>query len=188
MENPAAAPGHTDQHASMLSRLSAVLNEAVMGFLALAALSLGLAPIVFDLPRRVEQGFDVAEWVIIGLFALEYAANFALSTERRRFALDPWRILDAIIIVVPLLSLLPAASAAVRSTPALRVLRLFRVLLFGTRAGHGLRRPAAPPPRAAPSGQPQVAVLRSGEPAPRACDWNELLQWATSPTSEWVHA
>src|ERR1035437_8131787 len=117
----------------MLSRLSGVLNEAVMGFLALAALSLGLAPFLFELPQGIEQGFDVAEWVIIGLFALEYAASFALSTDRRKFALDPWRMLDAVIIVAPLLSLLPAASEAMQSTPALRILRLFRFLLFGPR-------------------------------------------------------
>ena len=61
----------------MLSRISAVLNEAAMGFLALAALSLGLAPFLFELPRGVEQGFDVAQWAINGLFALEYADNFA---------------------------------------------------------------------------------------------------------------
>ena len=130
----------------MLSRLSGILNEAVMGFLALAALSLGLAPFLFELPSSVEQAFDVAEWVIIGLFALEYAANFALSSDRREFALHPWRMLDAVIIVAALLSLLPAVSEAVRTTPALRILRLFRILLFGPRAGHGLQRPAAPPP------------------------------------------
>ena len=172
----------------MLSRVSGVLNEAVMGFLALAALSLGLAPFLFELPRGIEQGFDDAEWVIIGLFALEYAANFLLSTDRRKLALDPWRMLDAVIIVAPLLSLLPAASDAARSTPALRILRLFRFLLFGPRVGHGLQRSAAPPPRPAPGGQPQVTVLRPGEPAPRQCDWNELLQWAAAPTSDWLHA
>ena len=175
-------------HADMLSRLSGVLNEAVMGFLALAALSLGLAPCLFELPRGVELGFDAAEWVIVGLFALEYAANFALSTDRRKFALDPWRMLDTVIIVAPLLSLLPAASDAVRSTPALRILRLFRILLFAPRIGHGLHRPAAPPPRPAPGGEPQVTLLRRGEPAPRKSDWNELLQWAAAPTSDWLHA
>src|ERR1035437_9061350 len=98
----------------MLSRLSGILNEAVMGFLALAALSLGLAPFLFELPSSVEQDFDVAEWMIIGLFALEYGVNFALAGDRREFVLHPWRMLDAIIIVAALLSLLPAVSEAVR--------------------------------------------------------------------------
>jgi Mg2+ and Co2+ transporter CorA len=172
----------------MLSRVSDILNEATMGFLALAALSLGLAPFLFELPSGVEQGFDVAEWVIIGLFALEYAANFALSSDRRKFLLHPWRMLDAVIIVAALLSLLPAVSEAVRATPALRILRLLRILLFGPRVGHGLQRPAAPLPRPVPSGPPQVTLLRPGERAPRKSDWNELLQWAAAPTSDWLHA
>lgn len=71
---------------------------------------------------------------------------------------------------------------------ALRILRLCRFLLFGPRVGHGLQQPAAPLPRPAPSGQPQVTVLRPGEPVPRQCEWNELLQWAAAPTSDWLHA
>jgi Mg2+ and Co2+ transporter CorA len=172
----------------MWRSLAGVLNEAVMGFAALAALSLGLAPFLFELPTGIEQAFDVAEWLIIGLFALEYAANFALATDRRKFALDPWRVLDAAIIVTAMLSLLPAVSEAARSTPALRILRLFRLVLFGSRVGHSLQRPAAPPGRPAPAGQPHVSRLRPGEPAPRDCDWIELLQWASAPTSDWVHA
>lgn len=154
----------------MLNRISGVLNESTMGFLALAALSAGLAPFLFELPHSVEQSFDVANWVIIGLFALEYAANFALSTERCKFALNPWRMLDAVIVVAPLLSLLPAASNMVRSTPVLRILRLFRILLFGPRVGHGLQRPPVSPPRPAPGGLPQVTILRCDEPTPRKCE------------------
>jgi len=172
----------------MLSRLPGILNESVMGFLALAALSLGVAPFLFELPRGVEQAFDGVEWLIIALFALEYAANFALAPDRRHFALDPWRVLDALIILAALLTLVPAVSEAMRSTPALRILRLIRFLLFGPRVGHGLQRPAAVPPRPAPGGEPQVTGLRPGEPAPRKRDWHELLKWAAEPTSDWLHA
>ena len=38
----------------MLNQLSRVLNEVVLGFLALAALGTGLAPLVFDVPPAVE--------------------------------------------------------------------------------------------------------------------------------------
>jgi Mg2+ and Co2+ transporter CorA len=172
----------------MLSRLSVVLNESVMGFLALAALSVGLTPFLFELPRGIEQSFDVANWVIIGLFAFEYAVNFALSKDRFNFALDPWRLLDAVIVVAPLLSLLPVMSNTVRSTPVLRILRLFRILLFGPRIGHGLQRLPIHRSRPVPIGRPRVTILRPGEHTPRKCDWNELLQWAAAPTNEWVHA
>jgi Mg2+ and Co2+ transporter CorA len=172
----------------MLSRLSAVLDEAVMGFLALAALGLGLTPFLFELPPGVVQAFEIAGWLVIGIFALEYAVHFAGSPNKNKFALDPWRMLDAFIIVAALLSLLPAVTDAARSSPALRILLLFRILLFGPRIGHGLRQPAAPAQRAAPAGRPQVTLLRPGEAAPRKSDWSELLQWAAAPTSDWLHA
>jgi Mg2+ and Co2+ transporter CorA len=172
----------------MLNRLSVLLDESVMGLLALATLSIGLAPYLFDFPHGVAQGFDFARWVIIGLFALEYAVNFALSTDRRKFALNPWRMLDVIIITAPLLSLLYAVSDVARSSPVLRILRLFGILLFGPRVGHGLQRPALPPPRPAPDGQPQVTAFQPDDPSPRKYDWDALLQWISTPTSSWLHA
>jgi len=175
-------------HFFMLHRLSVALNESVMGFLALTSLSLGLAPFLFVLPNGVDRGFDVVNWVIIGLFALEFGTNFALSTNRRSYLLDPWRMLDAVIVVAPLLLLLPAVSNAMRSTPVLRILRLFRILLFGPRVGHGLQRAPTTTLRPDPGGQPQVTILRSGDPSRHTSDWNELLRWATAPTSDWVHA
>ena len=30
--------------------------------------------------------------------------------------------------------------------------------------------------------------MRPGEPTPRKCHWNELLQWAAAPKSDWLHA
>src|ERR1035441_5415963 len=32
------------------------------------------------------------------------------------------------------------------------------------------------------------SLLQRGEPAPGKSDWNELLQWAAAPTSDWLHA
>ena len=171
-----------------LGRIATLLNEAVMGFLALAALGVGLAPLLFPLSEGVEQVFDAVEWAIVALFAIEYVANFMLAPDRRAFALQPWRLLDAAIILTPLLSLLPAISDAVRSTPALRVLRLLRALLFGPLVGHGLPRAAAPAARAAPQGEPQVTLLRPGDGSPSGRRWDELLRWAEAPAGEWLHA
>jgi Mg2+ and Co2+ transporter CorA len=172
----------------MLSRLSSILDESVMGFLALTAMSIGLAPFLFKLPGGVEQGFEIANWAIVGLFALEYVVNFALSTNRSKFVLAPWRMLDAVIIAAPLLLLLLAASNTARLTPVLRILRLFRILLFGPRIVHGLQHPVLSQPRPAPVGQPQITLLRANESTTRTGDWSELLQWAGAPESDWLHA
>ena len=172
----------------MLTKISAALDESVMGLLALAGLSLGFAPFLFNLPNGITQGFEIAKWLIIGIFALEYAVNIALSKARIKFILDPWRILDAAIILVALLSLLPEVSDVFSSTPALRILRLFSMLLFGSRVGHGFQQPEMPPPRAAPQGQPHVTIYRPSDLKQHKSSWADLLQWVAAPTSAWLHA
>ncbi|WP_164840433.1 CorA family divalent cation transporter [Collimonas arenae] len=164
------------------------MNESTMGFFALASLSMGVAPFLFDLPRTVEQGFNIANWLIIGLFALEYGANFALASDRREFVLAPWHMLDVVIIIAPLFLLIPTVAPAMGSTPALRILRLFRVLLFGPRIVHGLQRPSPPSPIAVSSGKSQISFLRSDGTVRSKCSWEELREWITAPTSDWVHA
>src|SRR5437764_11288842 len=109
-----------------------------MGFLALAALSAGIAPTLFAMPAWLQQAIAVGEWLVIGLFALEYLVHLALADDRWAYVRNPWRIVDALIVVAPLVSLLPWAPEFLRSSPALRVLRLARVLLFGARAKRGL--------------------------------------------------
>ena len=172
----------------MLHRLSRILNEPVMGFLALAALCVGGAPMLFALPPAIARTLDIAGWAIIGAFALEYLVHLALAPDRRAYVLNRWRIVDALIILAPLVSLLPFAPDVLRSSPALRVLRLARVLLFGARARHGLVAGAEMGiARAAPSGPPRVTEL-APEGTPRPLEWRELIAWSTRPDERWVHA
>jgi Mg2+ and Co2+ transporter CorA len=172
----------------MLTRISSALDESVMGLLALAGLSFGFTPFLFDFPSSVEHSFDIAKWLIIGVFAIEYGVNFTLATNRLNFTLNPWRLLDAAIIAVALISLFPNVSDVVVSSPALRILRLFSILLFGSRVGHGFQRPAAQPLRSFPNGQPQVTAIRADELVQQNCSWEDLLQWIVSPTNGWLHA
>src|SRR5688572_22727622 len=159
-----------------------------MGFLALAALCAGVAPLLFSLPAGLARAIAVAEWAIIALFAVEYAVHLALARDRRRYVLNPWRILDAIIILAPLVSLLPFAPEWARSSPALRVLRLVRVILFGARARRGLAVTEEKEIAGAPSGPPRVSVLASGDAAPRESSWTELVRWIVAPSTAWMHA
>lgn len=172
----------------MSRRLAALLNEPVMGFLALVAMSVGIAPVLFSFPPALDQACDATGWVVVALFGVEYAANFSIAPDRRAYALDPWRILDLVIVVAAVASLLPAVSDTARLGPALRMLRLFRIVLFGTRVGHGLGQPVPPPPGPIASGDPRVMILRPGDAAPRAGDWQGLLRWAAAPTGDWLHA
>ena len=159
-----------------------------MGFLALAALGAGLAPFLFTLSPALESALDALEWAVVALFALEYLVQLAVAPDRRAYLRDPWRLLDAAIVAGSVASLLPAISDAARTMPALRILRLFRVLLFGMRAGHGVANPAVPPARALPEGTPRVARLARNSESVLPGQWADLLRWAASPTSEWIHA
>jgi Mg2+ and Co2+ transporter CorA len=171
----------------MLRRISAFLSEAVMGFVALAALGARLAPLLFPLPLGVEIVLDVFEWAIVALFAVEYSVNWSLAADKQAFVLNPWRILDAAIVVVAIASVIPTVSDTARSAPALRILRLIRVLLFGMRAGHGVASPVVPASRTMPAGPPQVTRLSSESGTVQPADWADLLRWAASPESEWIH-
>src|SRR5438067_2957386 len=173
----------------VLRALSRILSEPVMGFLALAALSAGIAPMLFPLPAWLARGIAIAEWAIIAVFAAEYLTHLALAPDRRRFVTNPWRVVDALIILAPLVSLIPWAPGFLRSSPALRVLRLARVILFGARA----RRRLAPGAdmgiaEKAPSGPLCVSSLLPEAGSPQASEWHELLAWIRKPDERWMHA
>jgi len=173
----------------VLRALARCLNEPVMGFLALAALSGGIAPMLFAMPAWLEQAIAVGEWVIIGLFALEYLVHLALADDKAAYMRNPWRIVDALIVLAPLVSLLPWAPDFLRSSPALRVLRLARVLLFGARARRGLvagadmgitrKRPLEPV---------RVDTLGPQDTEPQRMQWSALREWVEKPDERWLHA
>ena len=163
------------QEWGVLRCLARCLTEPVMGFLALAALSAGIAPMLFAMPAWLEQAIAVGEWVIIGLFALEYLVHLALADDKGAYMRNPWRIVDALIVLAPLVSLLPWAPDFLRSSPALRVLRLARVLLFGARARRGLVAGADMGLGQKPPGGPlRVTSLSSNDNDPVPRDWSAL--------------
>src|SRR3954467_4931365 len=159
-----------------------------MGFLALAALSGGIAPMLFAMPTWLAQSIAAGEWLIIGLFALEYLVHLAMAHDKRAYVRNPWRIVDALIVIAPVVSLLPWAPDFLRSSPALRVLRLARVLLFGARAKHGLVAGAD----MGLDANPRTGPLRVSSLAPNgnpvASDWNALRRWVVKPDERWMHA
>jgi Mg2+ and Co2+ transporter CorA len=171
----------------VLRLLSRWLSEPVMGFLALAALSGGLAPLLFALPPRLALALDVMQWAIVGLFAAEYVVHLLLAADRWRYVRSPWRILDLVIILAPLVSLLPFASDFARSSPALRVLRLARVLLFGARARHGLAA-ARDEARREAAGAARVTAITPAHGEPEERSWPQLLHWLAQPGRAWLHA
>jgi hypothetical protein len=172
----------------LMPRLAHALSEPVMGFLALAALVFGLAPELFTVSGRVHTALTAGEWIVVALFALEYAVHFAQAPAKRAYVLDPWRVLDLVIILAPLVTLIPGMPEAARSAPVLRVLRLVRAVLAGTRAGTRLRHQAALVARPPPQGAPVVTRLQTDDPREGGLDWDGLLGWLGGTPRGWVHA
>lgn len=172
----------------MLLRLEKLLSEPVMGFLALAALVFGVTPELFPMSERLHRLLTIGEWVVVALFALEYAVHWLLAPSKRAYMLNPWRVLDLVIIVAPLVSLIPGTPEAARSSPALRVLRLARAVLAGTRASARLRQHAVADARPLPHGPPVVTRLQADEPQATGLDWAALLAWLGGTPRGWLHA
>lgn len=171
----------------VLELVAEALNEAVMGFLALVALGIALAPLALSLSPGVESALDAAEWLIIAVFALDYLVTLILSPRPRVYALSFWGLLDLAIVVIPLASLLPWVSDELRSTPVLRLARLLRAAVFGTRAGGAVVRPAKATRAVLPPEPVRVSMITDKQDGPTQAEWGDFLRALLEGTDVWYH-
>ena len=175
--------------ATPLGWASRVLNEAVMGFLALVALATAMGPLVFDVSPSTERLLNVVEGAILGVFIAEFVVQFAVARDRPAWLRSPWRIVDAICILGPLLSFLPQVSDNVRGALVFRFLRVGRAVAFGARAGVLAVQKRHDLGPTIHRGAAAVTVVKPGEElAPRETSWANLQQWARNQTPAWYHA
>jgi Mg2+ and Co2+ transporter CorA len=155
-----------------------------MGFLAFLALPLAIAPSVFS---GVDKFASIGIWAIVGIFALEYGSNLLLTSEKKKYVLNPWRLLDLAIIVAPLFTLLPGVGTGLSSSPVVRLVRLLRAAVFMLRAGGVIVFEQIPPQVIQTSGVPLVSVLPFGGQQPRQTSWFEFQRWETDRENQWYH-
>lgn len=181
-------PTHPNRFHAVLRRITALLNDALLGFLALLAAELALAPALFALPASAAYLFDSIQWLVVGAFAVEYAASLVLASRKRQFIFDPWRLLDLFIIVVPVLSILPSVSNAFRSAPVLRLLRLLRLATFAARFSSSVVRHEARRESGVVTGVPEIQLFKGpGEVQGRRVTWDEFVSWLARPDGSWCH-
>ncbi len=163
-----------------------VLGEPFLGFLAIVAAGLTAVPLLFKISTQTDALLEGAQWVIIFLFAVEYGFGLASAESKKRFVLNPWRIVDLATIVIPLASFIPGASELLRSSPVLRLTRLARLLSLGMRASGVMVREAKAVAAAAKPAPVQVHMLPGlGAAAPRLTTWEEFARWAKQPQAGW---
>jgi Mg2+ and Co2+ transporter CorA len=164
------------------------LNDAVLGFLALVSLFLLFAPSVFTLTPTTSAALAAAEQSIVALFAVEYVAGFILAANKQLFVLNRWRLLDALIIAAALIALFPAGPDFLRSSPVLRLLRLGRVALLGTRSGVALTSARETPEQEVVPEQPNPQMLAL-DPSGTNFDsvaWDEGIRRIGTDEPDWL--
>src|SRR5262245_62023172 len=77
--------------AMALTWASRLLNEAIMGFLALVALATAIGPLVFEMTPAAERVLAAVEWVVLGLFVVEFLVQFTAARDRAGWLRSPWR-------------------------------------------------------------------------------------------------
>lgn len=166
--------------------LAFVLGEAFLGFLAIIAVALTLFPMLFAVSPAAAYVIEALQWLIIGLFAVEYALALAWSTDRRAFLRDPWRWLDLITVVVPLATVLPSVSHLLRSSMILRLVRLVRIVTFSVRASGMIVRHEAHRTTAGPALQPTRVTLLGREQS-ADLTWSDFWSQLQTADESWYH-
>jgi len=164
------------------------LSDSVLGFLALLSLFLLIAPGVFEIEGSLEFGLISVEYLIIGLFALEYFASFLIAPDKADFISDRWRLLDALIIVTSLLAFMPYSPDALRNAPAIRLLRLGRLALLGTRSSVALRAGSVADDSTGPATIAELKILSLGASGLKfeAISWEDGLGRIRSAEPDWL--
>jgi Mg2+ and Co2+ transporter CorA len=173
----------------MLARVARVLNEGVMGVLALVAFGVAIGPMVFDVSPDVEWILTVVEWMLVGAFSAQIAIEGVLAQDRAAWIRSPWRIVDALTVLGPIVALLPRVSDYASGSLILRMLRVGRAVAFGTRAGSVAVRKRHDPSETKRAATPTVRVISAeGDLRPVGSDWDSFLAWTREPGASWFHA
>lgn len=120
-----------------LSRSS--LGEAILARLQIAVILAALASVpltIVEVNGQEGISFQIADWVIWAVFAVEYLLALTLADNRRRYVAKAWLSLLVVVVSFPLL---PSVFAFARLARLVRLLRLVRLITFGARLVPALR-------------------------------------------------
>ncbi len=127
-----------DRKARLRATVNLLLPDGLMIVLALLMIPIVVVPLLVDLSKSINGFLDVADYTILAVFVVEYFLKAALARNIREHVLNPWHLLDLLVIVLPLFDLLRVFGGGLgRSSPLLRLLRiarLVRVVAVGGRA------------------------------------------------------
>ncbi len=158
-----------------------------MGFLALCAFTCALVPVFFSVGPAATNWLFGVQWLVVGLFLIEYVAGLVLAESKRAYVAEPLRILVAATLLVAFASLLEAVPDSLVAAPSLNIIRVVLAGIFGLQAGALAIRQRGLQRHEERHAAKEVSVF---DPAAgvREASWLELLSWCERPTACWYHA
>lgn len=96
--------------------------------LILASITILMLESVQEINTRWKSSFFKLDWIITGLFTIEYLLRIWTSERKRRYILSFYGLIDLFAILPTYLSLFFVGSQALAAIRVLRLLRVFRVL------------------------------------------------------------
>ena len=109
------------------------VGKTTLGWLQIAVILAALISVpltVVEVNGQEGVSFQVADWIIWAVFAVEYLLALTLADNRRRYIARAWLSLLVVLISFPLL---PSVFALARLARLARLLRLVRLVTFGAR-------------------------------------------------------
>ncbi len=170
--------------------LERLLCDEIMALLALVSVMASAAPLAFETSPRLHLALTCVDVLVLSAFMAEYLLWLASADSKLTFIRNPWRILDAFVIVTLTISLLPAAADALGVTPLLRLIRFARLAMLGTRSGARLsaREPQAADAALDAMPSRESFALQLGATPPLApIGWNEVLARIGSEQADWLY-
>ncbi len=163
------------------------LTDHLMIVLALLLIPTTLLPFLFTFSGFMLTLFEVTNYVIIAIFAIEYFSKLYVADSMKAYAANPWHILDLLIIIlaaVDFFRLIPLEGVG-RTTPLLRLLRLTRIFAV---AGRTVNRaaPVKPEEKVEPGiSRMKVNIFEEGRVIKDIAK-EDISKYVSTPPATWI--
>ena len=181
-----------DPKKGLRDRVNLILPDGLMVALALLMIPIVVIPLFVDLPQSIGGFLEAADYTILGIFVIEYFLKTALARNVREHVLNPWHLLDLLVIVLPLFDFLQVFGGGLgRSSPLLRLLRIARLVRVAAVGGRAVDRKVHPHvalKREAPAASVmEIRVMDSDlENIHEDVSLSEVKKYVNSPSHTWV--
>jgi len=182
----------TDEKEGRKARMRAtvylLLPDGLMIALAVLMIPIVVVPLVVHLSTSLDVFLRAADYTILAVFVVEYVLKTALARNIRKHVLNPWHLLDLLIILLPLADFLPLAEGFARTSPLLRLLRIVRIVAVGGRAVDRRMRPHAVIQREVETAPAMEIMVMDSDLENIRLDvpLSEVKRYVNSPTHTWV--